>query len=124
MAAEARASFKQLGKADRMGGIHPLPPDTFFESVYTPQHEEPVRPPRVRQEPDPDEPPNVVAVHLFANGYVEFAVIRLVEGDDPREDEGFSIVVDPLSGRVRTLPELVDHEDLLDFLPKEGPRLP
>lgn len=124
MAAEARAAFKQLGKSDRMGGIHELPSGIFFESVYTPQHEDPVVPARERREPKPDEAPNIVAVHLFANGYVEFAVIRIVEGDDPRTRDGFSIVVDPLSGRVRTLPELVDHDDLLDFLPREGPRLP
>jgi len=119
--------FKPIAKADRLGGFRELPPNVWFESVYTPQYEEPVRPARDRErlenaDIDPDEPPNIASVHLFANGFVEHAVIRLVEGDDV--DEGFSITVDPMSGRVRLLPELIDHEDMLDFLPEEGPRLP
>ncbi len=119
--------FQAIAKSDRLGGFKELPTDVWFESVYTPQFTEPVRPARDRErlsdaDIDPDEPTNVASVHLFANGFVEFAVIRIVEGDDV--DEGFSITVDPLSGRVRMLPELVDHDDLLDYLPDEGPRLP
>lgn len=119
--------FKPIAKSDRLGGFRELPPDVWFESVYTPQYEDPIRPARDRErleegEVDPDEPPNIASVHLFANGFVEHAVIRIVEGDEV--DEGYSITVDPMSGRVRMLPELIDHDDMLDFLPSEGPRLP
>lgn len=119
--------FQPIARSDRLGGFRELPPGVFFESVYTPQYKEPVRPARDRErlddaQIDPDEPPHLASVHLFANGFVEFAVIRIVEED--AVDDGYSIVIDPMSGRVRLMPELVDHDDMLDFLPDEGPRLP
>lgn len=123
----ANRKFASLPQSDRLGGFQELPEGVWFDMVYTPQFKEPVRPKRRGErineaDIDPRDPPNIAAVHLFANGFVEFAIIRLVEGD--RVDEGYSITVDPLSGRVQLVPELVDHRRFLDFLPKEGPRLP
>ncbi|MCA9689370.1 MAG: hypothetical protein KC636_07145 [Myxococcales bacterium] len=43
--------------------------------------------------------------------------------DEEDDDEGFTITVDPLSGRVDMVGELLDQHDRWAFLPDEGPDL-
>lgn len=95
-----------------------LPEGTVFKSVYTPQYDEPVEP----DDKDDDVPGDLVVYsHVFSDGTAEFTVVQLVEEDD--KDEGFTVSVDPLSGRVEMVGDLVDQHDRWAFLPDEGPDL-
>jgi prepilin-type N-terminal cleavage/methylation domain-containing protein len=102
-----------------------LPGNTRFGSVYTPQYEEPVTAegPRGRHKRrrDDQEGPVVVASHVFASGFAEYTVVQIVDKDDP--EEGFTVTVDPLSGRVTFHDELVDERDAWRWLPDKGPSL-
>lgn len=95
-----------------------LPSGTVFGGVYTPQYEDMVRP---SGSEDPDEQV-VVYSYLFPSGFAEPSVVQIVEADDP--EEGFTVVVEPLSGRVRLLPEIVDQHDAFEDSPPTPPRLP
>lgn len=95
-----------------------LPSGTVFGGVYTPQYEDIVRP---SGSADPDD--HVVAYsYLFPSGFAEPTVVQIVEADDP--DEGFTVVVEPLSGRVRLLAEVIDQHDAFDDTPSSPPDLP
>jgi general secretion pathway protein H len=98
-----------------------LPPNTRFKMVYTPQYEEPVVPLEPGEKRDEDDEPRIAYSYMFASGFSEYTVVQLVDADDP--EDGFTIVVDPLSGKVEFLTELIDQHDRFDFIPDEGPRL-
>lgn len=95
-----------------------LPASTAFGGVYTPQYEDIVRP---TGEEDPEDQV-VVYSYLFANGFAEPTVVQLVDADD--DEEGFTIVVEPLSGRVRLETEVLDQHDVFRDVPERGPDLP
>lgn len=101
-----------------------MPRGARIHSVYTPQYEDPVTLDSRRRTPvrtgDEKEPLRAFS-HLFSNGFAEYTVIQIVETDD--EDSGFTITVDPLSGKVVLHSDLIDHHDAFRFLPDEGPRL-
>jgi prepilin-type N-terminal cleavage/methylation domain-containing protein len=106
-----------------------LPPNTHFKSVYTPQYEDPLTPRSAAERErdagkskDDQDGPRVAFSHVFANGFAEYTVVQIVDDED--KDEGFTITVDPMSGRVDLYSELVDLKDAFDDLPDEGPRLP
>jgi len=42
--------------------------------------------------------------------------------DDP--EEGYTVEVEPLSGKVHVHGELIDFEDSFEWVPDEGPDLP
>jgi len=96
-----------------------LPGGSAFGWAWTPQFEEPVEP--NLEPPEDPEDERVVYVHVFPNGQMESAVIRIVDEDD--REEGWTIVVEPLTGRIHLENELVEPEDLFDWLPVEGPEL-
>jgi type II secretory pathway pseudopilin PulG len=97
-----------------------LPSGTRFHWVYTPQYGEPVE---AHDEP-PEDPAEdtVVYCHVFPTGQTEFTVVRIVDEDDP--DEGYTLIVEPLTGRIRVQNDIVDVDQVLDWLPDEGPELP
>lgn len=103
----------------RFEGKVQLPRGTVFGGVYTPQYGW-VEPSGDGEE-DPEHP-NVVYSHLFKSGFSEPTVVWIVDEKDPTE--GFSVVVEPLSGVVTLSGELVDWEDAFDDLPQDGPKLP
>ncbi len=99
-----------------------LPNGTRFAWVSTPQYEDPMEP----QDPPPDEDDGeeghlVVYSYIFPDGYMERTLIRLVDVDDP--DDGLTIETEPLSGRVTIHEEELDPEELVDWIPDEGPEL-
>jgi len=96
-----------------------LPRGTRFAGVYTPQYEDMVEPSGADEE-DPEEP-LIVYSYIFANGFAEHTVVQIVERND--EDEGYSIEVEPLSGRVHLHPELIRWDDTYGWVPEEGPEL-
>lgn len=119
----AQATFTQV-KGD-LAKKMTLPGDTRFKSVFTPQYEEPVTPSRDggrRRGNDDGEGSSAKAYsYIFADGTSERTLIQIIEGED--DDEGLTIVVDPLTGRAKIHFELMDQHDLFGFIPDEGPRL-
>lgn len=105
--------------SERFEGKVMLPRGTRFGGVYTPQFGW-VEPSGDGEE-DPEHP-NVVYSHLFKSGFSEPTVVWIVDESDPTE--GFSIVVEPLSGVVTLSGELVDWEDAFGDMPQQGPKLP
>lgn len=99
-----------------------LPRGVTFGGVYTPQYEEMVTPDPDWELDHEDEGELKVRSYIFANGVSEHTVIWLVDRKNP--DDGWTIEVEPLSGRVRLHGELVDWRDSYDFVPEEGPDLP
>jgi len=92
-----------------------LPAGMKFGGVFTPQLGEMVR-------VGDKDAPKVVYAYLFPNGFAERTVIQLVEVGD--EKEGYTLEIQPLTGRVIVHPEVLDPEYLGTDVPSEGPELP
>jgi prepilin-type N-terminal cleavage/methylation domain-containing protein len=97
-----------------------LPGGSRYAWVWTPQHEDPVEP--AEFPPEDSEDDTIVYAHIFPNGQLEPVVVRIVDEDDA--DEGWTIIVEPLTGRIHLEDSLVEPEDLFDWLPTEGPEMP
>lgn len=101
-----------------------LPYGTAFAWVWTPQYgEDGVR-------PDPDfkadeleegETGRIAYSYIFSDGTAEHTVIRIVGEDDP--DDGYTVEVEPISGRVHLHSDLVEPSESMAWLPDEGPSL-
>lgn len=96
-----------------------LPSGTVFGGVYTPQYEELVTPDARIAERDG---PRVVYSHIFSNGFTEESIIQIADVDDPTT--GYTIHVEPLSGKVSLKAGLLAVEDLRQDVPDEAPELP
>ena len=106
-----------------------LPGNSYFAWVWTPQYDEPIEP-QVDwvggdefdpEEVDPDEGPTIVYTYIFPNGHTEHTVLRIATIDDPAD--GFTLEVEPLSGKVHMHDEPFDIEDSLSWVPEEAPDL-
>ena len=98
-----------------------MPPGTRIAWIWTPQYDDVVEP--GDDPPEDEEDPGVVAYsHIFSNGFVEHTLIRIEDEDD--SDDGFTIEVEPLSGRVHIHDTLVEPQDLVSWMPDEGPEIP
>ena len=102
-----------------------LPSDSRFDFVYTPQY----APDGARSERDPgeelpedDEDRTIAYTYIFPDGSAEHTVIRIVDISDP--DDGYTIAVEPLTGRVSLTADLVEPGQSLSWLPVEGPQIP
>lgn len=95
-----------------------LPADAVFGGVYTPEYSDMVRP---TGETDQDKMA-VVYSYLFANGFAEPTVVQIADANHP--DDGYTIVVEPLTGQVQLLGKLVDQHDVFRDVPAQGPSLP
>jgi type II secretory pathway pseudopilin PulG len=107
-----------------------LPGNTFFAWVWTPQYEDPIEGAvdwAAGDEFDPeelepgDEGPTIVYSYIFPNGHTEHTVLRIASIDDP--EDGFTIEVEPMSGKVHMHTEPFDHEDSLNWVPDQAPEL-
>jgi hypothetical protein len=105
---------------DRFNAKRELPRGTVFRGVYTPQYGELVTASGLDIEVDPDDAV-VVYSYIFGNGFSEHTIVQLMDEDDPTS--GYSVEVEPLSGRVTLFGEFIDYEDRFDFIPEEGPEL-
>ena len=115
-AAETRdAQFMEL--QDRFDTRVTLPHGTVFAGAYTPQYEDMVRP-----GDGSDDQPAIVYSYNFPNGFAEHTMVQLVSAKNP--EEGYTVEIEPLSGRVRLHTELVDVRDGYGFVPEDGPDLP
>ncbi|MBN1336860.1 MAG: hypothetical protein JXB39_12960 [Deltaproteobacteria bacterium] len=100
--------------------VQELPGGTQFGWIWTSQWEEPVRPSPVPPEDPADD--RVVYLHVFPDGQLEAAVVRIVSEGDP--DDGYTLVVEPLTGRIQMEAEEVEPEALFAWLPLEAPEMP
>lgn len=96
-----------------------LPSGTVFGGVWTPQYKEMVRPDERAAEKDG---PRVVYSHVFANGFSEPTLVQLVNADDP--ESGYTLFVEPLSGKVQLVGEVKEPDDFQEDVPDEAPELP
>lgn len=98
-----------------------MPAGTRIAWVWTPQYDEPVEP--SDDPPEDEDDMGVVAYsHIFNNGYVEHTLIRIEDIEDP--DDGFTIEIEPLSGRVHIHDELKLPRDIVSWVPEQGPEIP
>ena len=98
-----------------------MPGGTIIAGVYTPQHEEMVRPRKFDDDDDKREGGNIVYAYIFASGFSEHTVVEITSEDDT--SDGYTVEVEPLSGAVTLHSTLIDWEDSFDFVPEEGPSL-
>ncbi len=117
---EKRGRFEGLSDPALESQVQ-LPTGSRIAWVWTPQYDEPVEP--SDDPPEDEDDLGVVAYsHIFNNGYVEHTLIRIEDVDDP--EDGFTIEIEPLSGRVHVHDELVDPRDIVAWVPEEGPEIP
>lgn len=94
-----------------------LPRKAIFKGVYTPQYGEMV----MREEEPGEEAVKIVYSYIFPNGFMEHTVVQIVDPGDL--EDGFTVEVEPLAGKVTLHPTLIDWEDSFEFVPDEGPEL-
>lgn len=94
-----------------------LPSNSMFSFVYTPQYDGPQTP--SEDPPEAAEDQKVVYSYVFANGVSEHTVVRIVSVDDP--EDGYTLEVEPLSGRVSMESELTDIGESMAWIPTEAP---
>lgn len=90
--------------------------------VWTPQYDEPVEPSEDPPDEDDDDPGAIAYSHIFSNGFVEHTLIRIEDVDDP--EDGFTIEVESLSGRIHVHDTLVEPRDIVAWVPDQGPEIP
>ncbi len=97
-----------------------LPGGTTFAWVYTPQYSEPVQP----QDPPPEDPEDelVVYSYIFPDGQMEFTALQIVGVSDP--EDGYTLIVEPLTGRIHLEDANFVFDDLYDWLPETAPEMP
>jgi prepilin-type N-terminal cleavage/methylation domain-containing protein len=113
------AQFQSL-EGDEFRSKNTLPEGIRFAFVYTPQygkygmepHDEP---------PDDTEEDRIAYSHIFPDGTAEHTVIRVVDMED--EDEGYTLQVEPMSGKVLVTEDIIKPSESLSWLPTEGPSL-
>ncbi|MFN7143468.1 MAG: Tfp pilus assembly protein FimT/FimU, partial [Myxococcota bacterium] len=94
-----------------------LPSNSVFAFVYTPQYGEAVTP--SEEPPEKPEDARVVYSYVFANGVAEHTVVRIVDAKDP--EDGYTVEVEPLSGRVSVESELREIGESMAWIPGEAP---
>ena len=95
-----------------------LPVGIVFGGAYTPQYGEWIEP--SGEEEDPEEP-LIVYSYIFPNGFVEHTVVQLVHEDNA--EAGYTIEVEPLSGKVHLHDGAMDYRDSFRGIPDRGPEL-
>lgn len=113
----ARQPFEKLQA--NFKDTYDLPAGLQFGGIYTPQYGKMMHKDDL---PDPEDGTRQIYSYVFPNGFTEHTVIWLTETGN--EDDGWTIVVEPLSGRVTLHGELIEWDETVDDIPDEGPDLP
>ena len=102
-----------------------LPNDTRIEYVYTPQYAPDGATSELEWDEEPPEDPadrTIAYTYIFPDGSAEHTVIRLVDVEDP--EDGYTIEVEPLTGKVTLSTDIVEPGQSMAWLPVEGPQIP
>lgn len=95
-----------------------LPRGVRLYGVYTPQYERMM----TADDLDGDGDAGLIYSYVFSNGFSERTLVWFVDEKDPTS--GWTVEVEPLSGRVRLHGELLDWRDTDRRVPETGPTLP
>ena len=98
-----------------------LPNGTRFLGVYTPAYGEFVEPTGEDPEEMDEEDKRVVYSYILPSGISEHTVVQIARVGDDRN--GYTLEVEPMTGKVYVDAELRDFRDRFDFVPEEGPDL-
>ncbi len=96
-----------------------LPTNCAFAWAYTPQYGEPIAP--SEKEPEDPSEEHIVYSYIFANGTAEYTVIRIVDMNAP--DDGYTIEVEPLSGKVTIDENVTEIGASMSWMPDEAPSI-
>ncbi len=97
-----------------------LPDSCRFAFVYTPEYGlEGARP--ADEPPEDPEDEKVAYTYVFPDGTAQHIVVRIVSIDDP--EDGYTVEVEPISGKVSLENDIVDPSQSLSWLPTEAPTL-
>jgi prepilin-type N-terminal cleavage/methylation domain-containing protein len=97
-----------------------LPGGSVFAWAYTPEYADPVQ--ASLEMPEDPAAEQVVYSYIFPDGQMELTVIRIVGERDP--EDGYTLIVEPLTGRIHITSEDTDYRDAFSWIPTQGPELP
>ncbi len=109
--------FRPLGPEDDFFERHQLPSSVKFFGVWTPQHDETMRPmdefeiEAMMREPADERRWRIAYTHIFPGGYMEDTVVFL---SDAAGESITSLVVEPLMGRVQVFQDEAEIPDTRD----------
>ena len=96
-----------------------LPAGIRFDYVYTPQYgPDGIFPNTELPEDESDQA--IAYSYIFPNGTAEHTIVRIVNDDG---EDGQSIEISPLDGRIRLTNEIIDPEELFEWIPEEAPKI-
>jgi hypothetical protein len=98
----------------------PLPNGVLIAGVYTPAYGEYLRP-LEEDEREEEDVRQVAFAHIFPGGVSEHTVIQIVR--EGREDFGYTIEIEPLSGKITVDSVVRDWDDRDYEIPENGPEL-
>lgn len=121
----AEEILDQMGRFEGLTDValdteYELPGGSLFAWFYTPEYGEEIRP-----SAEPVEDPaleTVVYSYIFPNGEMQYTALRIVGESDP--EDGYTLIVEPLTGRIRVEPDDIDWRRLYDWIPVNPPELP
>jgi len=97
-----------------------LPDSCRFAFVYTPEYGMEGARPAAEPSDDPEDD-TIAYTYVFPDGTAQHIVVRVVDVDDP--EDGYSVEVEPISGKVSLDGDLVDPAQSMAWLPTEAPTL-
>lgn len=107
---------------DKFNKRFDLPSGLVFGGVYTPAYGELVEPNGGDPSSLDEDEKVVVYSYILPSGISEHAVVQIVQEGNP--DNGFSIEVEPMTGRVHLTQDLGAWEDRMSFVPDRAPDIP
>ena len=119
---EFLASHKPFGKLQaKFKTEFTLPRNTRIYAVYTPQYGKFMTLEDLKDFEE-DESKDLYS-YVFSTGFTEHTLIWITD-DVLDPDDGYTVEVEPLSGKVHVHGELIQFEDSFEWVPDEGPDLP
>jgi prepilin-type N-terminal cleavage/methylation domain-containing protein len=116
---EQTASFQPL-ESELFKTAGQLPEGLQFNFLYTPQYGQDGLEPN-KEIPDEEEEEIIGYSHIFSDGTVEHTIVRIADIDD--SDDGYTIEIEPLSGKVNITEDILNPEDRFKWYPSEAPTI-
>lgn len=107
--------------SDRFHKRFDLPAGLLFSGVYTPQYGEFVEPSGADPADLEEHEKTIVYAYVLPNGFAEHAVVHIARVERP--DSGYTVEIEPMTGKAGVRPGLHDFEDRFDFIPDQAPQM-